>query len=396
MNGIEFLLAAAPASAKPGSGCGHARRRARPQATKTLGHFQHEFAVVLAFEKFEKSFGKSFEAFHDILAGLQFAGGHPLRHVRSGLRVAVDVIHHQHALHGGTIYQERHVVAWTGDGGGAAILRDRSAEDDSGATRQVGERGLENGAADVVKINVDALGAMLAEGTSDVYGFVIDGGIEAEVIDDEAALLGASGDADDVAVLNFGDLPDDGADGSGCGGDDDCVSGLGLAGVEEAKVCGHAGHAEDAEIFGQRNHFCVDFSHSAAVGQRVFLHAEYSGDVIAYREARIAGGGDDADAESAHDFSDGYGRDVGSRFVDPTAHGRVERNVEELDLELAVFRRGGGFFDVGPVGALGHAHGARGEEKLVIGEGHGDSFVSGVFLIARLRLCSVRWRAGVL
>ena len=125
-------------------------------------------------------------------------------------------------------------------------MRDCSADDDSGAAREVGERSLQNRAADVVEIDIDALGTMLPEGASDVFGFVIDSGIEAEVFDDIAALLGAPGDADDVAVFDFGDLADDGADGPSCGGDDDCFSGLGLAGVEESEICGHAGHAEDA------------------------------------------------------------------------------------------------------------------------------------------------------
>ena len=69
------------------------------------------------------------------------------------------------------------------------------------------EHRIEDVAADIIEINVDPLGTMLLEAPCfDVLGLVVDRGVEAELVDDVLALLGAAGDADRVATLDLGDL----------------------------------------------------------------------------------------------------------------------------------------------------------------------------------------------
>src|SRR5208283_3853565 len=56
--------------------------------------------------------------------------------------------------------------------------------------RQIGQRRVENVAADVVKINVDPFGTSLAQRLAHVFGLVVHRRIEADLGDELAALLG--------------------------------------------------------------------------------------------------------------------------------------------------------------------------------------------------------------
>jgi hypothetical protein len=62
----------------------------------------------------------------------------------------------------------------------------------------------------------------------------------------------AAGDADRAAALDLRDLADDRADRTRRAGNDDRVSRLRLADVEQAEVRGHARHAERSEVDRQR------------------------------------------------------------------------------------------------------------------------------------------------
>jgi len=74
---------------------------------------------------------------------------------------------------------------------------------------EAGERGGEERAADVVEEDIDARGSVLGDGGFEVGGFaVVDGGIEAKFVDEDAALLGGADCVDDAAAFEFGDLAD--------------------------------------------------------------------------------------------------------------------------------------------------------------------------------------------
>ena len=81
----------------------------------------------------------------------------------------------------------------------------------------------------------------------EVFGAVVEAGVEAKFFDDVAIFFEAVGDADDG------------------------LAGLGLAEIEEAHVGGEAGHAEGAEGEGGLGQRGVESAETGAVGERIFL-----------------------------------------------------------------------------------------------------------------------------
>ena len=128
---------------------------------------------------------------------------------------------------------------------------------------------------------------MLSKGLPHVFRLVVDGSVEAQFMHDVAAFLRSSCNAHGTAVLYFCDLSHQRADSARCCRNYNRVSRLRLAGVEKAKICSHSRHAKHAEILGQWGNFRVDFSHCLAVGQRILLHAEQAGNVIACSEGGL-------------------------------------------------------------------------------------------------------------
>ena len=98
------------------------------------------------------------------------------------------------------------------------VLRDRAADDHPGTHRQTVEHGIEDRPADIV-VDVDAVGSQLAQSGCHVLVLVVDGGIEAELVDEECAFGGAAGDADDPGTVELHDLSGDRADRARCGRD---------------------------------------------------------------------------------------------------------------------------------------------------------------------------------
>src|SRR5579864_9420575 len=143
-------------------------RRCRPSisggpAGPPSRHLEHQLAEVLAPEELEQGVREGLEALDDVLARPQLAGGHPAGDLARRLGVAVGVIEDQHALHGGALDQQRQVVRRALGRSGAVVLRDGAADDDAGAAGQPGERGVEDVAADVVEVDVQAAGTVLPQ-----------------------------------------------------------------------------------------------------------------------------------------------------------------------------------------------------------------------------------------
>ena len=128
-------------------------------------------------------------------------------------------------------------------------MADHAAQRDAAVHVHVGDGGFEVGAADIVVVEIDALGAVMSEGGWEVIdGPVVESGVEAGLAGEPGDLCLAAGAADDAAAFDLGDLADDGADGAGGGGDKDGLPGFGAADVEEADIGGHARHTEGADI----------------------------------------------------------------------------------------------------------------------------------------------------
>ena len=202
------------------------------------------------------------------------------------------------------------------------------------------ERGVEDLAADVVEVDVDPLRAVLAQARGDVLRLVVDRRVEAELLDDVGALLGAARDPDGAAVLQLRELSDDPADRAGGAGDDDGLARDRFADVEQPEVGGHAGHAERAQIHGQRRQRRVDLLQRGGVRDRILLNAEQAGDEVAGGERGIVGGEHFACGERAHHLADADRRDVGAGVVHPAAHRGVERDQARLHERLARARLG--------------------------------------------------------
>src|SRR5204863_5065312 len=140
----------------------------------------------------------------------------------------------------------------------------------------------------------------------------------------------ATGNADDACALQLGDLPDDAADRTGRAGDDDRVTGLQLARVEQTEVRRHAGHAERTEEGRQRREAGVDLVDLRAGDDGVFLYAEQAAHMVAIGKVRVLRFDDFTNRQRAHHLADRDRRDVRLGVIHPTAHRRVERNVEHL------------------------------------------------------------------
>ena len=82
------------------------------------------------------------------------------------------------------IDQQRQVVGRALDRRRVVVLRDRAADDDACTPVEQQQQRIEDLAADVVEIDVDALRAVLREAGLHVFRLVVDGGVEAELVDD--------------------------------------------------------------------------------------------------------------------------------------------------------------------------------------------------------------------
>ncbi len=71
---------------------------------------------------------------------------------------------------------------------------------------QIGEHGVEDIAADIVEIHVDAVWTVRPQALARVSCLVVDRGVEAEFLDEVAAFVGAARDADRAAALDLRDL----------------------------------------------------------------------------------------------------------------------------------------------------------------------------------------------
>src|SRR5262249_7321018 len=112
--------------------------------------------------------------------------------------------------------------------------------------------GVEDLAADVVEVDVDPLGAELAQARRDVLALVVDRRVEVRLLGEPATLFGAARDADHAATLELRDLSRHRAGRPGRARDHDGPAGLGLAQIEQPEVRGQPRDPANAERPGRR------------------------------------------------------------------------------------------------------------------------------------------------
>ena len=218
---------------------------------------------------------------------------------------------------------------------GHVVVGDEPADRHAREVVEEREHRVPHRAADVLEIDVDALRAGGLELLREIRRAVVDGGVEAELLDQRSALVGAAGDADRAAALDLRDLADERADRPGRRGDDDGLAGLRLADVEETRIGGHARHAEHAERGRGRRRRGVDLAQLLAVEHGVFLPAAHAEHEVAGRELRVVRAHHLADGAAGHDLADADRLGVGLRVAHAPAHVRVEREPERAQQHLA-------------------------------------------------------------
>src|SRR5436190_17151804 len=209
-------------------------------------HLHHELAGVLAGEEHvDRGRGRE-ESLHQVHAIVDLAFRGPHAELQRSLGEARQEIDHDEALHAEPLGDDPEDVARAGRALRLAVSRDHPARDDAAEVLHVLERGVEDVAADVVEVDVDAFRTRLTERTADVARFVVDAVVEPELVDDPAALLLAARDADDAAPEDLADLARDRADAARRARHHERLARLRLPDVGDAEVRGDTGVAMEA------------------------------------------------------------------------------------------------------------------------------------------------------
>src|SRR5438270_9022314 len=77
-----------------------------------IRHLDHQLTEVFAAEKLEQRFRESFESFHNVFFGFQFALGAPRGQIAHAFRVARGKVKHQKTFHAGAVDEQRKIIRW--------------------------------------------------------------------------------------------------------------------------------------------------------------------------------------------------------------------------------------------------------------------------------------------
>src|SRR5215207_10204386 len=334
----------------------------------------HELAEVLALEQAHEGLGRVVEAVDHVLAVLDPALAQPLADLgrelpRLRLEVPDDETANGEALRqdgaedrGGAVRSRRQL--------GHVVVGDEPAHGHAREVVEEREHRIPHRAADVLEIDVDALRAGGLELLREIRCAVVDGGVEAELLDQRSAFVGAAGDADGAASFELRDLADERADRSGRRGDSDGLARLRLADVEETRIGRHARHAEDAERRRGRRRRGVDLAQLLAVEDGVFLPAAHAEREVAGRKFRVARAHHLAEDAAGHDLADADRLRIGLRVAHPPAHVGIEGEPERAQQDLAWTGLGDRRALEPEVDWLRLADGARGEHDAAVLFGH--------------------------
>jgi hypothetical protein len=292
---------------------------------------------------------------------------------RRGFGGARQEVDDHEALHAAPLRDDPVVVARARRSLFLVVAGDRSADHDAGAARDPREDLVQDGSAHVVEEDVDPVGTQLRQPRSHVLVLVVDGGVEARLVRQPGALLGASGDADDPAALALRDLAGDRARGACSARDHHHVVFLQLPHLEQSEVGRDPREAQDR----QREPRVGSLGQLAerSVAQRPLLPAQHAADPVTGRVAVEVGLDDLADGHASHHLADSHRRDVVGSVHHPAAHGGLEGEPAGADQHLSVaglrHRRGPQF----EVALFHHAHRTGVQQPLSVRFTHGDAFL---------------------
>src|SRR5207247_558007 len=125
------------------------------------------------------------------------------------------------------------------------------AQHDAPAERHVANDRLEQRAADVLEVDVHALGGQLGEALAHVFVLVVNRTVQPELVDEPAALHRPAGDAYRSAAVNLRNLRGDRTRGARRPRGENRLAFLDLANVEHAEIRRQSGSAEHAHVAGK-------------------------------------------------------------------------------------------------------------------------------------------------
>jgi hypothetical protein len=179
-------------------------------------HAHDHLAEGVGFQHCHEGGGRVGEAVDEFFAIAELAVAQPLPGLALEFGHFMKPIADDEALDAqplaqGREQQRRHLVGADASFG-RVVFRYRAADRDAREAVEQREDRVENGAADILEIDIDAVGAGGFERVGEILPLVIDGAVEAEFARDEIAFLRAARDADDAAAFELRDLARDRAD----------------------------------------------------------------------------------------------------------------------------------------------------------------------------------------
>ena len=255
-----------------------------------------------------------------------------------------EIVENDEAAHGDALLQEEphqpaQAVRPLGKRG-CVILGDQPAKRDARSRVEKRRDRIENLAADILEIDVDAVRRRGLQLLGKTVRLVVDAGIEAERVGGMGAFVRSTGDADDLQPEDLADLPDSRADRAGRAGYHQRFAGLGLADLFEPRPGGEARHAGHAERPGWMARVGTKRRHAPSVRQCIVPPAGEADDPVALLETLELRGDHARDSATHHGLADLDRRRIGGRIAHPSAHVRVERQEDSPQQHLAICRFG--------------------------------------------------------
>ena len=219
------------------------------------------------------------------------------------------------------------------------VFRDRAAEGDAAEIVQPLEHGVEDPAADILEVGIDALRAELVQNGADiVLGLVVEAGVVARLAHRPGALVLAAGAADDLGAGELGELPRHLADRTGGRRHEHRLTCLGLADVPDAVPGGEGRHAQHAEMSRQGCGRGVDLAQALAVVERVARPVQQADHRVALGESRVLRLDHLADRTAGQWLVELEGRRVGAQLCHARPHVGIERQEARAHQHLALGR----------------------------------------------------------
>src|SRR5690606_8130876 len=303
-------------------------------------------------------------------------------------RPGTHVVRHDEAAHQQPVHEDRAHVA-QGDRF-AGITGDQAADRDAAEGIHAREDCIEDLAADVLEVAIDTIRRSRFQVLVQAPGLVVDAGVEAVLLGDDPAFLGAPRDADDPAALALGELPNDRADRSGRRRYHDGLARLGLDDPVEPVPGGDPRHADRAQPGRRRHPAGVDPAQVAAVRERVLLPAAGTDDHLPDCELGIARCNDFANGPAAHDLVERLRYRIRLRIVHAPAHVRIERHEVVPDQHLPFARLTDRRLDQLEIGLGGYTLGPRSQQPLLVHVAHFVSLLNLGYLKVPLALAANR------